>query len=125
MKHYLMAAAVATVGTAFIPQDAFAFHRHHGRCCTSQPACCSPAPNCATAPSGCAPSPATTTPVPDPAAAPAPQANNSNGYQSFSYEPGADVPPAPTPAFVGAPAIQQSFPTLYSRVRSDRKALNY
>ena len=122
MKHLLIVAAMATAGSILLPNDAFAFHRHHKRCCTPQPTCCAPAPSCCTATPSCAPGPASTTPTPQPDAAPAPppQAGNANGYQSYSYEPGASIPPAPTPIMVPQRAARQPR-SFYDEIRADRK----
>lgn len=109
MAKYLLA-TMAILGISFSASDAFAGRR----CCRPQgcgcaAACAAPAPCCASA-------------IPtDPSVPATAQAPVTNGYQSFSYEPGA------APAVGTAPMFPVRQPTsFYNQIRGDRKFLgNY
>jgi hypothetical protein len=112
MKRSLVLASLVLTGMAASELQVQAGHRRHC-CCNPRPACCVPAPSCA------APQ---TPPAQQTDPSPQPQANRSNGYQSFSYEPGTTASPAPATFAPARRAVTNSF---YDSVRGDRKVRGY
>lgn len=125
MTKSILLAAVAVVGLVFTADDAFAGRR----CCRTRQRCCATQCNtcCATNQctnqgcningcngAGCNANPNYAPPPPQTTPATA----QANGYQSFSYEPGAGTNAAPAPVMVAPQARSTS---LYDQFRGDRK----
>lgn len=120
VKSFLVA-TLAVTGLGVSSQSVLACRR--ARCCQPQPACCCAANGSSTVPSAPATAPAPPTEAPAPTTtepAPGPATTQAPGYQSFSYEPGAQP--------VATPVLQpvSSGRVFYNHVRADRKFLgNY
>lgn len=116
MMKSILVTVTAIAGISFTADSALAGRRccrthRPARCCATT--CCNATPCCN----------ATTAPAENyaPETAPATaQANGTNGYQSFSYEPGAAG--TGTTVMVAPIPVQQRSSSFYDQVRGDRKA---
>ena len=117
MTKTILVAALAVVGMAFSSENVFAGRRN--RCCRAeQPACGCQTACCANqcGASQCCQAAMSVTPATQPTGMSGPSA--SNGYQSYSYEPGVSAN-----QMTVAPVVQTRRSTsFYDQFRGDRKA---